>query len=252
MIKPTEPKVPGPDVELPKEPVVADFVYKYWPVAGFMSFSALTYILGGWAEIQGIGGTLEAFFVGFVIPAIVAFIVFKIFKLKFVKDCQALQSLPNFDQLLENSRRYRKADYYRRLDEAIQKYGVEKYEADWAAYKRAYAEYLEDLAKYEAEEKYRYEHGLESQEVENARLAREREAESRYVDREMRGIALAGLAALGAAHAKRDHDRRERQKAYDAEYDRKFNEMKERIYRESEEERKWNKRKAELLRELKH
>lgn len=247
MFKPVEPELPKmQEVNPPKEPKVEDFVCDYGPLAAFTGFFATSSFLVSLSYLNspldtysfyevhlGIGA-FGNFILGVVIPGIVAFILYKIFNSKFTKSCQAFKALSNFDQLMENSRMYRQDEYDRKVAEAR-----EKYRQDMEEYNKKYEEYKEDLARYNAEEEYRYANGIESQEVENARI-----------DREMRGVALAGLAAFGAIHAKRDHDRQERWRKIDEERDRKFNETIEQIHQEAEERRKWNKRKSEIMREL--
>lgn len=206
MFKPVEPELPKmQEVDPPKDPKVEDFVCNYGPLAAFTSFFATSSFLVSMSYLNspldthslyevhlGIG-VFGNFILGVVIPGIVAFVLFSIFNSKYTKNCQAFRAQSNFDQLMENSKRYRQDDYDRRVAEA-----KEKYQQDLEEYHKKYEEYKEYLARYNAEEEYRYANGIESQEVENARI-----------DREMRRVALAGLAAFGAYHAKRDHDRRE-------------------------------------------
>lgn len=247
MFKPVEPEIPKmEEVETPKEPKVEDFICNYGPLAAFTGFFATSSFLVSMSYLNSpldthslyevhIGiGAFGNFVLGVVIPGFVALTLYTIFNSKFIKHCQDFKALPNFDQLMENSRMYRQDEYDRKVAEAR-----EQYRQDMEEYRKKYAEYKEDLARYEAEEDYRASNGIESQEVENKRI-----------EREVQGGLLVGLAALGAYHAKRDHDRKERWNEYDAKRDREFNEMVERIHQENEEQREWNKRKSEILREL--
>lgn len=247
MFKPVEPELPKmEEVETPKEPKVEDFVCNYGPLAAFTGFFATSSFLVSMSYLNSpldthslyevhIGiGAFGNFVLGVVIPGIVSFILYTIFNSKFIKHCQDFKALPNFDQLMENSRMYRQDEYDRKVAEAR-----EKYRQDMKEYSKRYVEYKEDLARYTAEEEYRLSNGIESQEVENERITRE-----------VQGGLLVGLAALGAYHAKKSHDRQERWDEYDAKRDREFNETIDRIHQENEEQRTWNKRKSEILREL--
>lgn len=242
-VAPTRPEIKT--VNPPKDPVVEDFVCDYGPLAAFTSFFATSSTLvaisylnspideHSFYEVHLGIGVFGNFILGVAIPGLIAFFLYRVFHSIYLSNCQAFRALSNFDHLMANSKAYRQNIYTQQVKEAS-----EQHQKDLVKYYEEYKDYQEDLAKYEAEEQYRYENGLESQEVENARI-----------NREMKGIALAGIAAIGAAKAKREHDKREQWKKENEEWtknmkaewerrDREYEALQQREYEERERYRR--------------